>query len=123
MNEEVGVRASKEQTQIIHDLTKKAVEDVMRAIDTTCDLAIDAAGHAGLFAVTLRIASFAMTGVVTAMQEADKEISREDAYLLMALVLAAPRKDDNIIRGAAAQFKQLTGRDAPRIPFLAPKDQ
>ena len=119
MSEEVG----EEQSQIIHDLTKKAVDDVMRAIDTTCDLAIDTAGHAGLFAVTLRIAAFAMMGVVTAMREADKEISREDAYLLIALVLATPRKDENVVRRASAQFKQLTGRDAPRIPFLAPKDQ
>jgi hypothetical protein len=120
-----GVRATKEQAQILHDLTAKAVDDVMKAIDTTCDLAVDTAGDAGLFAVTLRIASFAMTGVATAMQSADKSISQDDAILLMALVVALPCKDKNmgVIRKAAAQFKLLTGRDAPRVPFLAPKDQ
>ena len=123
MTEPEKVFASKEQTAIIHDLTKKAVDDVMRAIDTTCDLAIDTMGAAGLFAVTLRIAAFAMTGVVTAMQEADKNVSKQDATLLIALVLATPCKDENVIRRASAQFKQLTGCDAPRIPFLAPKDQ
>ena len=119
---EKATRASKEQIAIIHDLTKKAVEDVMRAIDTTCDLAIDTMGPAGLFAVTLRIAAFAMKGVATALHESDKSISHEDATLLMALVLATSRKDKNSIRTAAAQFKQITGRGAPRIPFLAPGD-
>jgi len=123
MTDGAPVKATKEQTQIIHDLTKKAVNDVMRAIDTTCDLAIDAAGTAGLFAVTLRLASFALRGVVTAMCEADKTLSEKDAYLLMALILAAPHKDMNVVRTSAAQFKLLTGRDAPRVPFLAPKDQ
>ena len=118
-----ATKASKEQTTIIHDLTNKAVDDVMRAIDTTCDLAIDTMGPAGLFAVTLRIASFAMMGVTTAMCEADKSLSKKDATLLMALVIAAPSKDKNVIRTAAAQFKQLTGRDAPKIPFLAPGAQ
>lgn len=117
------VKASKEQTQILGDLTKKAVEDVMRAIDTTCDLAIETAGHAGLFALTLRIASFAMKGVTTAIHEADKKISERDALLLMALVLGTSRMDGNMIRTAAAQFKLITGRDAPRIPFLASEDQ
>lgn len=123
MNE--GVEATKEQSQILHDLTRKAVDDTMRAIDTTCDLAIDTAGHAGLFAVTLRIAAFAMKGVSTAIREADKKISEQDAILLMALVLGAPRgfEDKNVVRQAAAWFKLITGRDAPKIPFVAPKDQ
>ena len=115
---------SKENTDILNDLVNKSVDDVMRAIKTTSELAMETAGVSGLFAITLRIASFGVMGAVTSMREADRKMSSEDARLLIALILAVPDNDKrkDMLGAVNAWFKQITGRDAPKIPFLDPKN-
>lgn len=115
---------SRENARILDDLVNKSVDNVMKGIKTTCELAMDTAGVSGLFAITLRVASFGVMGAVTSMRDADKNMRDDDARLLIALILAVPDRDKraDMLGTVNTWFKQLTGRDAPRIPFLDPKN-
>lgn len=123
MQTNADFKSNAERMRALSDITDKAIGDLMRALDTSMDLANDIAGASGLFAVSAKVSSALIMGTAicyAAMRDGGKgKEAQEDDVLFCALITATMNQKnatgENGIRLAQAMFEKIKGYQA-KIP-------